>query len=339
MDECQFQLAQKFCQRALEMDCDNLRALQLSASLLLEVGEVERAQQCLGRAIFLQPEEGHTKYLSLAQLLTGTEARDLYNKGAQLITAGLQREVSEMEGRELSRELSNTYVAISEIYMTDLCDSEEAETESRRYIQLAVEADRSNPEAQQALASYSLVTAQLEEARTAMDTSLQLWLPQHLLFLEKGEGEETSLSYTFRLSTAKLLLDLEDYNTASKVLESLAEEDDEVVATWYLLGWMNFLRSDPDYHGNVRYYLDRAKQVNTVNPTDDEAMLEHIDEILAEIGPQPDADDESEGSQLLPGATAAAAIVEQGDDEDAVADILDREAEEEHINNDDRMED
>ncbi len=27
-----------------------------------------------------------------------------------------------------------------------------------------------------------------------------------------------------------------------KVLESLAEEDEEVVATWYLLGWMNFLR-------------------------------------------------------------------------------------------------
>ncbi len=35
--------------------------------------------------------------------------------------------------------------------------------------------------------------------------------------LEKGEGEETSLSYTFRLSTAKLLLDLEDFDTASKV--------------------------------------------------------------------------------------------------------------------------
>jgi hypothetical protein len=29
LDECQFQLAQKFCQRALEMDCDNLRALEL----------------------------------------------------------------------------------------------------------------------------------------------------------------------------------------------------------------------------------------------------------------------------------------------------------------------
>jgi hypothetical protein len=66
--------------------CDPL----ISASLLLELGEVERAQQCLGRAVFLQPEEGHTKYLSLAQLLTGTEARDLYRKGAEIITTSLQ---------------------------------------------------------------------------------------------------------------------------------------------------------------------------------------------------------------------------------------------------------
>jgi hypothetical protein len=35
--------------------------------------------------------------------------------------------------------------------------------------------------------------------------------------VEKGEGEETNLSYTFRLSTAKLLLDLEDFDTATKV--------------------------------------------------------------------------------------------------------------------------
>ena len=57
---------------------------------MLELGEVERAQQCLGRAIYLQPEQGHTKYLSLAQLLTGSEARDLYNKGAEILIASLQ---------------------------------------------------------------------------------------------------------------------------------------------------------------------------------------------------------------------------------------------------------
>jgi hypothetical protein len=47
-----------------------------------------------------------------------------------------KRAEGETEAKELRRELSNTYVALSEIYMTDLCDNEEAETESRRYIQV-----------------------------------------------------------------------------------------------------------------------------------------------------------------------------------------------------------
>ncbi len=50
--------------------------------------------------------------------------------------AFIQRAEGETEAKELRRELSNTYVALSEIYMTDLCDNEEAETESRRYIQV-----------------------------------------------------------------------------------------------------------------------------------------------------------------------------------------------------------
>ncbi len=37
VDTYEYQLAQKFCQRALEMEPDNVRALELTSSLLLEV--------------------------------------------------------------------------------------------------------------------------------------------------------------------------------------------------------------------------------------------------------------------------------------------------------------
>ena len=40
MDEYNYELAQKFCQRALEIDADNVRALEVTASLLLESGQV-----------------------------------------------------------------------------------------------------------------------------------------------------------------------------------------------------------------------------------------------------------------------------------------------------------
>lgn len=44
IDEFNFELAQKFCQRALETDPDNMRALQTSATLLLELGQTESAK-------------------------------------------------------------------------------------------------------------------------------------------------------------------------------------------------------------------------------------------------------------------------------------------------------
>jgi len=287
MDEYKYDLAQKFCERALQLDSDNVRALELSSGLLLELGQVDSAQQCLGRAIFLDPHNGHTKYLTLAQLLTGTESRDLYRKGIEVLKTKMSSlPHADEQLPELRRDLSNAYVSISEIYMTDLCDEAEAEAETKRCIELAVEVDQTNPESFQAVANFSLVTGNTEEAKSSIEKSLELWFPQHLKFLENGEGKETSLSYTFRLSTAKILLDLEIYDVATKLLDSLIEEDDEVVSTWYILGWLNFLRSrtDADYEGNARFYLKKAKEVNVVAPTDDNSMVQHIDELLAELG-------------------------------------------------------
>lgn len=318
LDEYKYELAQKFCQRALELDADNVRALEMSGNLLLEVGQVEGAQQCLGRAIHLAPESGHTKYMTAAQLFSGTEARDLYLKGVEILERTANSDTSD---DSVGRELSTALVAVSELYMTDLCDSEEAETESRRFIDLAVQADSGNSEAWQALANYHLVTENIEGAQEAMSTSLELWLPQHLSWVETGEGKQTSLSYNSRLGTVKMLLDLEDFDRATEVLDSLVEEDDEVVAPYYLLGWLNFLRDDPDYHGNVRHYLTKAKQVNTMNPTDDEGMVAHIDEILAEVGEGSDEDREQLEDLTL----------EEDDPEKAakIADILDRDKEDE----------
>eukprot|EP00090_Calanus_glacialis_P022860 TRINITY_DN3519_c0_g1_i1.p1 TRINITY_DN3519_c0_g1~~TRINITY_DN3519_c0_g1_i1.p1 ORF type:complete len:379 (+),score=147.35 TRINITY_DN3519_c0_g1_i1:51-1139(+) len=322
LDECQFELAEKFCQRALEMSSDHPQALEMSANLLLEQGEVEKAQHCLGRAITVQPESGHTKYMTAAQLFSGVESRDLYCKGVQLLVAGTAAADS-----ETAAQLSTAYVALCELYMSDLCDAPEAETETARFISLAIEADGTNSEAWQAEASYKLILGDVEGAKTSISRSLELWLPQHTAFLEKGEGMETSLSYNSRLATVKVLLDLEMFDEATQICDALVEEDDEVVAPWYLLGWLNYLREDQDYWGNVRHYLARAQQVQVMNPTDDDEMVQHIGEILAEVGvedtqPEPPVDLD----------------LNEGDHEKAelIANILDKEKEE--SDSEDKME-
>jgi len=312
LDECQFELAEKFCQRALEMSNDHPQALEMSANLLLERGEVEKAQQCLGRAITVQPDQGHTKYLTAAQLFTGVESRDLYRKGVELLLSG------KAINTDTAEQLSTAYVALSELYMSDLCDAPEAETESARYISLAIEADSTNPEAWQAEASFKLILADVDGAKISISKSLDLWLPQHTAYLEKGEGVETSLSYNSRLGTVKILLDLEMFDEATQICDALLEEDDEVVAPWYLLGWLNYLRNDKDYWGNVRHYLGRAKQVQVMNPTDDDQMVQHVEEILAEVG------EEDAQTELLEDLS-----LNEGDHEKAelIANILDKEKE------------
>merc|ERR1712080_176375 len=164
LEELNYDLVQKFCQRALEMDGDHPRALEMSGNLLLELGQIEKAQQCLGRAIFVQPDSGHTKYMTAAQLFQGTDSRDLYLKGIELLQSSVATSISESEQAEARTQLATAWVALSELYMTDLCDEPEAETEARRFIDLAVEVDGSNPEGWQALASYLLVVGDSEKA-------------------------------------------------------------------------------------------------------------------------------------------------------------------------------
>ena len=278
LDECQFDAAEKFCQRALELDQDNVAALEMSANLLLERGELERAKHCLGRAITVQPDSGHTKYLTAGQLFSGVTSRELYTKAVELLSR------SGLEESETRPQLSSAYVALSELYMSDLCDEPEAQTEAERFICLATQCDPTNPESWQAEANYRLVTQQFDEAKESLRKSLELWLPQHSAFLETGEGSQTSLTFNSRVATVQLCLDLEMFDEATLIAEGLIEEDEEVVTPWYLLGWLNYLREDPDYWGNVRHYLTRAKEVQAKNPTDDQEMISHIEEILAEVG-------------------------------------------------------
>ena len=48
--------------------------------------------------------------------------------------------------------------------------------------------------------------------------------------------EVCPLLYTTRLSTSRMLIELEEWEKSVQVLDGLIEEDDEIVDTWYLLG-------------------------------------------------------------------------------------------------------
>ena len=287
IEEYNYEMAQKFVERALTINSDHPRALETAASLLLENGEMEKAKQCLGRAITVNPNQGHAKYFSLAQLFSGEDSLNVYKEGIRILEETLpQLDQESDEVKEGKKELSSAYCAISELYMTDLCDNPEAEEECTKCAQKCVEIDEKNPEAWQTKARLHLIKSEFDEARKSLNKSLDLWLPSYIAILENRPEEASAnfdpvevcpLLYTTRLSTVRMLIELEEWEKASQVLDGLTEEDDEIVDPWYLLGWLNKVRADSEdeemYLGNARYYLNRAKEVHAKNPTSDKEMV------------------------------------------------------------------
>jgi hypothetical protein len=104
--------------------------------------------------VTVQPEEGHSKFLSLAQLFDGQQSLQLYRQGIAILTKA--------DSPDTKRDLASAHCAIADLYMTDLCDEADAEAECTKAIESAILADESNPEAWQTKARLELVKSQFE---------------------------------------------------------------------------------------------------------------------------------------------------------------------------------
>lgn len=312
IDEFNFELAQKFCQRALETEPDNVRALETSASLLLELGNSESAKHCLGRAVEVSPDTGYTKYMTLGQLMEGATAVQCYQKGIELMMkekqskeAGEVAAACRLDSSPTERDISSAYCAIAEIYLTDCCFDEEAETKCKQFMESAIAADPDNAEAWQVKANYFMSKDNTEEAKQAIKKSVSLWLPKLQAVDKNDKGtlpddefdpvEVCSMPFTARVQSGKILIELDEYEEATEVLETLLDEDDEVPDVWYLLGWANYLHGK-DYYSNARHYLAKAKEIFTKVKSEDQQLFAHIEELVTELGPEEDAEENAEGN-------------------------------------------
>ncbi|XP_071138790.1 uncharacterized protein [Mytilus edulis] len=309
----EYEIAQKFCQRALEIEADNIRALETTGTLLLELGNPESAKQCFGRVVEISPDKGHEKYMYLGQLFEGAQAVECYQKGIELMLKEKENqqalEVAAACGGPQSvteSDISGAYSAIAELYMTDLCFEDEAESKCKTFIEKAIDIDKENPEGYQLMASFLLSKDDKENAKDVMKKSVSLWLPKFKA-LDKGEVtdqestdpvEAVPLGYDTRISTTKILIEVDEYETAIDVAEGLLDENDEVPQVWYLIGWANFSMGE-DYKSNARYYLEKCKKLCAKLKYEDEELLKHVDELLSDIGPgdEDEEDDRKNGQE------------------------------------------
>ncbi|KAF8796368.1 putative assembly chaperone of rpl4 like protein [Argiope bruennichi] len=248
------------------------KALEMLAGVYIEQSDWNEAQNLLKQCVTVSPDTGYTKYFSLGQLTDGEESVSFYQKGIEILQKELEncenlQPAEETDKKVLMKDLSNAYCSISETYMTDLCFAENSEQHCVSAIELAIQADPSNSEAHQCKANYHLVKEEFDEAKTAMEKSLSLWLPHHEALRDAdteailNSTEVLIPSYDSRIQTAKMLIELEMFDQATNILDGLVEEDDEVTEVWYILGWMNYIQGD-EYKLNAHYYLKKAKEVS-----------------------------------------------------------------------------
>ncbi|XP_037532907.1 probable assembly chaperone of rpl4 isoform X2 [Nematolebias whitei] len=324
-DSFDFDMASLFCQRALDIDANNLQALDMLGHISSELGNTQKAKEVFLRAVELSPDVGHSKYMYLGQIHTGQEAVDYYTRGIQVLLSALEKQeamagaaAKKDEDHELptAKDVSVAYCSIAEIYLTDLCMEEGAADKCREFIERALHYHHDNPEALQLMASYLFSTEKIQEGKEYLLKSVGTWLPAQKQSAASSSTEEDAQNevppYESRITAAKLLIESEEYETAVDVLEGLLEEDDEVVQVWYLSGWVCYLqwekaKEQQEREGRgvteeeqeewkalqeaARSYLTNSKKLYNKLQCDDQPMLEHVEQLLGELGGEMEAEE------------------------------------------------
>ena len=78
------------------------------------------------------------------------------------------------------------HISVAEIYLTDLCEAEDAASVCKHHLDKAIETRPNSPEAHQLLASWCIsmmddddADERFDQAKRAIKTAVGLWLPQY----------------------------------------------------------------------------------------------------------------------------------------------------------------
>ncbi|XP_073533518.1 uncharacterized protein [Phyllobates terribilis] len=239
LDNFNFEMAQLFCQRALDLEPENLEILDMMGNICMELGNAEKAKQVFLKAVDLSPEKGHAKYMCLGQIHGKEEALQYFQKGLDVMICAYQSQPQVSGAANFSdemevttKDLSAALCSVAEIYLTDLCMEEGAGDKCKEAITNALGYHPSSPEALQLMASYLFSMEQPQEGKEFLMKSLASWLPR--LQNNKGEEQEaddddlvesTLPPYESRITTAKLLIEAEDFEISAVKNHALTFKD------------------------------------------------------------------------------------------------------------------
>ena len=309
-----YELALKFCKKAMEMEPGNIKVVETLACVYAESGDMEKSKEYFLKAVEMNSEVGHEKYMYLGQMSGGKEAIKWYLKGIEIMKNELENQngnsesTSELHAKSSTKktDISNAFCALSELYMTDCCFEEDAATQCEKYCSEALKYDPKNYEAYIVNANFLLSLERNEEAKNLLKQcfeSLNIKPSQAAddeIESEDEEMGETNLAektnengaeynlpeetgsdelppYASRVTLAKLLTEVGEHDMSEVILNTLVGDDDEDLEVWYIYGWNCYLQDD---FSDAMLYLEKAKEIYEKLACNDEELISHMNEML-----------------------------------------------------------
>lgn len=305
IEQCDYDLAQRFIQRILEQQPANVEAKEMLGVVLLEIGEIRRAKEVFLSLLPPHPDAPSppppSAHLYLAQLCEDDPRLALQHyqaaidiffiklKGKDRATVNNRHN----EDAELKNNIVRALVGQVEIWMDpsyDLCFEPNAEKTCEDLLSLALQTDSGNPEAFQSLASVRMSQQRPDDAKDCLEKAWSTWKD-----LEPDDPNMPPISA--RLALVKLFLELSLYTPALLVLQGVMASDDQEVEAWYLEGWCFFLMSEEaqandgkldeltwqELAKDARDCLETCQILHTNEKHPDIPLLEHVKELIAKL--------------------------------------------------------
>jgi len=263
--------------KCLELEPENAAFLDLAAETLAELGDAAGAKELILKSIELEPSQGHAKYMLLGHLESGETAITSFEKCLDI----LQAELAQLSGpatqldktvavlkKQIKKIMSEVMAAIAKVYLTDCFVEKDSQKICEELLDQSLLYDPENPESTQALADLRMSQNRKGEALVMVRRTMDICAD-----LDGG----LSPSYDFRCVTARLLMELSQYEHAEGVLEDLVAEDEEDTEVWYLLGLCYLLLDKP---AQSRTALSHAKGLLERTRTSNTHLMEQINCLL-----------------------------------------------------------
>ncbi len=198
------------------------------------------------------------------------------------------------------------YSAIAELYQTDLIMEEGSEHKCKEFVEKALSADSKCLDAYVQLTNFYLNKSEREKAKECLDLTFNeleilrknelakqneiLTAPQKPIEKNADKNNENSseddeieavYDIEFKLTVAKLFIEVECWNKALILLEQYYEEESKEPEVVYLLAFCFFKEGK---FKDSREYEEEFEILNSEQKIDDEELLSAMSELKEELG-------------------------------------------------------